>query len=77
MTTGWIVQVCCRTCGKPIEACIDALPRTTGLPCVDPECGGHGPPIEDLADLARLMFDESRRRLALQTAAVESDDTSG
>jgi hypothetical protein len=72
MTTGWIVQVCCRACGEPIEARIDALSPTAALPCQDPACGGSGPPLEDLADLARLMFDESRRRLAAR-ACADSD----
>ncbi len=67
MAGSWIVQLCCRACGQPIELGLDDLAEAaaaSGVPCADPDCDGHAEVAGDLPDLARFMFEESQRRLA-------------
>ncbi|HVI33814.1 hypothetical protein [Phenylobacterium sp.] len=63
MSSDWIVEVCCRDCGRPVEAPLHALPEVTALPCPHPDCTGQAALPTDLAETARFLFEESHRRL--------------
>ncbi len=67
MSSDWVVEVCCRDCGRPVETSLRAMPEATALPCSHPDCAGQAPLPADLAETARFLFEESRRRLRAET----------
>lgn len=68
MSSDWVVEVCCRDCGRPVETPLRALPAATALPCPHPDCAGEASLPADLADTARFLFEESHRRLRAETS---------
>jgi hypothetical protein len=76
MAGSWIVQLCCRACGQPIELGLDDLAEgavASRVPCAAPACDGHAEVAGDLPDLARFMFEESQRRLAAGADPVTAE----